>query len=146
MAERIGKYEVVELIGRGGMGTIYRARDSVLERSVALKVVSSFEVTPELRVRFFREAQACARLSHPNIVTIHDMGEDGGRLFIVMELLEGEELRQLIARRAPLALEPPPPGTRDPTIGPRPRRHGAAPGPWWDRREWPRGQPQGLPP
>jgi serine/threonine protein kinase len=105
MAERIGKYEVVELIGRGGMGTIYRARDSVLERSVALKVVSSLEVTPELRVRFFREAQACARLSHPNIVTIHDMGEDGGRLFIVMELLEGEELRQLIARRAPLALE-----------------------------------------
>lgn len=61
MAERIGKYEVVELIGRGGMGTIYRARDSVLERSVALKVVSSLEVTPELRVRFFREAQACAR-------------------------------------------------------------------------------------
>jgi len=87
------------------MGTIYQARDSVLERSVALKVVSSLEVTPELRTRFFREAQACARLSHPNIVTIHDMGEDGGRLFIVMELLEGEELRQLIARRAPLELE-----------------------------------------
>src|SRR5262245_17388761 len=105
MPEMIGKYEVVELIGRGGMGTIYKARDSVLDRSVALKVVSSLEVTPELRVRFFREAQACARLSHPNIVTIHDMGEDGGRLFIVMELLEGEELRQLIARRAPLELE-----------------------------------------
>jgi eukaryotic-like serine/threonine-protein kinase len=105
MPEMIGKYEVVKLIGRGGMGTIYKARDSVLERSVALKVVSSLEVTPELRVRFFREAQACARLSHPNIVTIHDMGEDGGRLFIVMELLEGEELRQLIARRAPLELE-----------------------------------------
>ncbi|HKQ66072.1 MAG TPA: protein kinase, partial [Methylomirabilota bacterium] len=105
MPEMIGKYEVVKLIGRGGMGTIYQARDSVLERSVALKVVSSLEVTPELRTRFFREAQACARLSHPNIVTIHDMGEDGGRLFIVMELLEGEELRQLIARRAPLELE-----------------------------------------
>jgi serine/threonine-protein kinase len=105
MPEMIGKYEVVKLIGRGGMGTIYKARDSVLERSVALKVVSSLEVTPELRTRFFREAQACARLSHPNIVTIHDMGEDGGRLFIVMELLEGEELRQLIARRAPLELE-----------------------------------------
>jgi eukaryotic-like serine/threonine-protein kinase len=105
MAERIGKYELVELIGRGGMGTIYRARDSVLGRSVALKMVSSLEVTPELRTRFFREAQACARLSHPNIVTIHDMGEDAGRLFIVMELLEGEELRQLIARRAPITLE-----------------------------------------
>ena len=105
MAETIGKYEVVELIGRGGMGTIFRARDPVLERAVALKVVSSLEVTPELRARFFREAQACARLSHRNIVTIHDIGEDGGRLFIVMELLEGEELRQLIARRAPLTLE-----------------------------------------
>ena len=105
MAETIGKYEVVELIGRGGMGTIFRARDPVLERAVALKVVSSLEVTPELRARFFREAQACARLSHLNIVTIHDIGEDGGRLFIVMELLEGEELRQLIARRAPLTLE-----------------------------------------
>ena len=74
--------------------------------SVALKVISSdVEVTDELRARFFREAQACARLSHPNIVTVYDMGEDDGRLFIVMELLEGEELRQLIARRQALALE-----------------------------------------
>src|SRR5262245_2986217 len=105
MVQRIGKYEVIERIGRGGMGTIFKARDPILERAVALKVLSSLEVTPELRARFFREAQACARLSHPNIVTIHDMGEDDGRLYIVMELLEGEELRQIIARRAPLALE-----------------------------------------
>ena len=105
MPERIGKYEVIERIGRGGMGVIFKARDPVLERSVALKVLSSLEVTPELRARFFREAQACARLSHPNIVTIHDLGEDDGRLFIVMELLEGEELRQIIARHPPLALE-----------------------------------------
>jgi len=105
MAEKIGKYEVIGRIGRGGMGMIFKARDPVLERSVALKVISSLEVTPELRARFFREAQACARLSHPNIVTIYDMGEDDGRLFIVMELLEGEELRQLIARQPPLALE-----------------------------------------
>jgi hypothetical protein len=105
MAEKIGKYELLERIGRGGMGVIFKARDPILERSVALKVLSSLEITPEVRARFFREAQACARLSHPNIVTIYDMGEDDGRLFIVMELLEGEELRQLIARRAPLALE-----------------------------------------
>ena len=106
MAEKIGRYEDLAVIGRGGMGMIYRARDPVLDRSVALKVISSFEVTADLRARFFREARACARLrEHPNIVTIHDMGEDDGRLFIVMELLEGEELRHLIARHAPLTLE-----------------------------------------
>src|SRR5262249_56709587 len=103
-AEKIGKYEVIDLIGRGGMGTIYRARDPILQRSVALKVISNLEVTPELRARFFREAQACARITHPNIVIIHDMGEDSGRLFIVMELLEGEELRRVIARQAQLSL------------------------------------------
>jgi len=106
MPEKIGRYEDLEVIGRGGMGMIYKARDPVLERSVALKVISSVEITPDLRARFFREARACARLrDHPNIITIHDMGEDAGRLFIVMELLEGEELRRLIARHAPLTLE-----------------------------------------
>jgi serine/threonine protein kinase len=105
MAEKIGRYEDLKVIGRGGMGMIYRARDPVLERSVALKVISSFEVTADLRARFYREARACARLrDHPNIVTIHDMGEDDGRLFIVMELLEGEELQKIIARHAPLTL------------------------------------------
>ena len=78
----------------------------MLSRPVALKVISTdVEVTDEVRARFFREAQACARLSHPNIVTVYDMGEDDGRLFIVMELLEGVELRRLIADRTPLALE-----------------------------------------
>jgi hypothetical protein len=105
VAEKIGKYEVVERIGRGGMGMIFSARDPMLNRPVALKVISAPEVTAELRSRFFREAQACARLSHPNIVTIYDMGEDDGALFIVMERLEGEDLRQLIGRRAPLAVE-----------------------------------------
>jgi serine/threonine protein kinase len=104
MAQKIGKYEVIEQIGRGGMGTIFRARDPILERSVALKVISDLEVTPELRSRFFREAQACARITHPNIVIVHDMGEDDGRLFIVMELLEGEELRRVIARHEQLSL------------------------------------------
>jgi serine/threonine-protein kinase len=106
MPEKIGRYEDLEVIGRGGMGVIYKARDPVLERSVALKVISSVELTDDVRARFYREARACARLrDHPNIVTIHDMGEDAGRLFIVMELLEGEELRRLMARRAPLTLE-----------------------------------------
>ena len=106
MPEKIGRYEDLVVIGRGGMGVIYKARDPVLERSVALKVISSVELTDDLRARFYREARACARLrDHPNIVTIHDMGEDAGRLFIVMELLEGEELRHLMARRVPLTLE-----------------------------------------
>jgi len=105
MAEKIGKYEVIDQIGRGGMGTIFRALDPILQRSVALKVISNLEVTPELRTRFFREAQACARITHPNIVIIHDMGEDNGQLFIVMELLEGEELRRVIARHAQLTLK-----------------------------------------
>jgi predicted Ser/Thr protein kinase len=104
MSQKIGKYEVINQIGRGGMGTIFRARDPILERSVALKVISDLEVTPELRSRFFREAQACARIAHPNIVIVHDMGEDDGRLFIVMELLDGEELGQVIARHEQLSL------------------------------------------
>src|SRR5713226_2864551 len=104
--QKIGKYEVRERIGRGGMGMIFKAHDPVLNRAVALKVISTdIEVTDELRARFFREAQACARLSHPNIVTVYDMGEDDGRLFIVMEYLEGEELRHVIAQRKALALE-----------------------------------------
>jgi hypothetical protein len=104
--ETIGKYRIVEPIGRGGMGTIYKARDPVLDRLVALKVISpEIEVSDDLRTRFFREAKACAKLNHPNIVTVHDMGEDAGRLFIVMELLQGEELRQIIKANTPLALE-----------------------------------------
>src|SRR5438034_3826224 len=106
MPERIGKYRVVERIGRGGMGMIFKAHDPVLQRLVALKVISpEVEVTDELRARFFREAQACAKLNHPNIVTVYDMGEDDGLLFIVMELLEGEELRRLITQGTRLGLE-----------------------------------------
>ena len=107
MAEQlIGKYRILERIGRGGMGIIYKAHDPVLDRLVALKVISpEVEVTDELRTRFFREAQACAKLNHPNIVTVYDMGEHDGRLFIVMELLEGQELRRLVAPGAPLTLE-----------------------------------------
>src|SRR5207249_10917120 len=95
-----------ERIGRGGMGMIFKAHDPLLDRLVAVKVISpEVEVTDTLRARFFREAQACAKLSHPNIVTVFDMGEDEGRLFIVMELLDGEELRRLVAERKVLALD-----------------------------------------
>ncbi|HEY3190341.1 MAG TPA: protein kinase [Solirubrobacteraceae bacterium] len=102
----IGKYRVTDRIGRGGMGMIFKAHDPVLDRLVALKVISpEVEVTDELRARFFREAKACAKLNHPNIVTVYDMGEDESRLFIVMELLEGQELRQLIKANPALSVE-----------------------------------------
>src|SRR5262245_1374379 len=95
--ERIGKYKILARIGRGGMGTIFKAHDPILNRPVALKVISTdIDVTDEVSARFFREAQACAQLSHPNIVTVYDMGEDAGRIFFVMELLDGVELRRLI--------------------------------------------------
>src|SRR5262245_23317175 len=105
MPEQIGKYHIIERIGRGGMGTVFKARDPVLDRMVALKVISSEgDVTEELKQRFYREAQACAKLSHPNIVVVHDLGEDSGQLFIVMEFLDGQELKYLIEQRR-LSLE-----------------------------------------
>jgi hypothetical protein len=105
-APHIGKYRIVEQIGRGGMGTIFKAHDPALDRLVALKVISQdVPVTDDLRIRFFREAKACARLNHPNIVTIHDIGEHDGRIFIVMELLEGQELRRVVTPGTSLTLE-----------------------------------------
>jgi tetratricopeptide (TPR) repeat protein/predicted Ser/Thr protein kinase len=106
MRQRIGKYEILERVGRGGMGSVFKAYDPMLDRAVALKVISSdSDANEELRARFFREAQACARLNHPNIVTVYELGEVEGQLFIVMELLEGQELRQIIAERKIVHLE-----------------------------------------
>ena len=95
--ERIGRYQVIERIGRGAMGVVYRAHDDVMGRDVALKVLmADLEDDPEVRTRFHREAEAAARLSHPNIITIFDVGEDGERFFIVMELLSGTTLKELM--------------------------------------------------
>jgi len=106
MIQKIGKYRILERIGRGGMGTVYKAHDPMLDRLVALKVISSEgEITDELKTRFYREAQACARLNHPNIVVVHDLGEDQGRLYIVMEFLDGDELKLLITQRKPLSTQ-----------------------------------------
>ena len=104
--EAVGKYRIVHRIGRGGMGLVFKAHDPSLDRLVAIKLVSAdLEISDEVRARFFREAFACAQLSHPNIVTIYDMGEDDGRLYIVMEYLEGVELSHLIRRRDALTVE-----------------------------------------
>jgi serine/threonine protein kinase len=90
----LGPYEIVGSIGAGGMGEVYRARDSRLNRDVAIKILPrSFASDPDRRARFEREAQAIASLSHPNILAIFDTGIHDGELFIVMELLEGDTLR-----------------------------------------------------
>jgi serine/threonine-protein kinase len=104
--ERIGRYQVVERIGRGAMGLVYRARDESMNREVALKVLTAdIEDDPDIRARFHREAEAAARLSHPNIITIYDVGEDGDRFFIVMELLRGLILKDYLKQPEGARLE-----------------------------------------
>src|SRR5262245_25905432 len=90
---RIGRYRIVARIGRGGMGVVYSAVDEASGRQVALKVLmADLAADPETRARFDRESQAAARLVHPNIITVHDAGQDGGRPFIAMQLLQGVSL------------------------------------------------------
>lgn len=94
---QLGPYKVISLIGSGGMGEVYRARDTRLLRDVALKVLpASFTNDPDRVRRFEQEARAVAALNHPNIVSVHDVGASGGVHYIVSELLEGETLRQRI--------------------------------------------------
>jgi eukaryotic-like serine/threonine-protein kinase len=102
---KLGKYELVGELGRGGMGIVYRARDPMINRLVALKTITTgLAENPALLQRFYREAQSAGGLQHPNIVTIYDMGEESGTPYIAMELIEGETLEQLIAERANLPL------------------------------------------
>lgn len=102
---KLGKYELIQELGRGAMGIVYRARDPIINRLVALKtIIKGVAEDPDLLQRFYREAQSAGGLQHPNIVTIYDMGEEAGTPYIAMELVEGESLEQLIARRAPLPL------------------------------------------
>jgi eukaryotic-like serine/threonine-protein kinase len=95
---RLGPYEVLVPLGAGGMGEVYRARDTRLGREVAIKVLPErFVSDPEALARFEREARAVAALSHPNILAIHDFGRDGSTVYAAMELLEGHSLRDLLA-------------------------------------------------
>src|SRR5271166_4745745 len=94
---QLGPYKIIALIGAGGMGEVYRARDTRLLRDVAIKVLPvSFTTDPDRLRRFEQEARAVAALNHPNIVSIYDVGNVEGVHFIVSELLEGETLRQRI--------------------------------------------------
>ena len=101
---RLGPYEVLGLIGAGGMGEVYRARDTRLERTVALKILPPrLALDPALRARFQREARAISALEHPHICTLHDIGEQEGQAFLVMEHLSGETLADRL-KKGPLAL------------------------------------------
>jgi serine/threonine-protein kinase len=103
---RIGRYELLEKIGKGGMGVVYRGRDSAIGRLVAVKMlISDIDVSEETRERFFREARSAGQLTHRNIITIYDFGEENGRAYIVMELLSGESLASRLSRHERLPLE-----------------------------------------
>jgi tRNA A-37 threonylcarbamoyl transferase component Bud32/tetratricopeptide (TPR) repeat protein len=103
---RIGKYDIVKPLGKGAMGIVYLAKDSMLDREVALKVmVSNIADDPELKMRFEREAKAVARLSHPNVVNVFDLGyHTDGSPFMAMELLRGDDLQKTL-RTGPMPLE-----------------------------------------
>jgi tRNA A-37 threonylcarbamoyl transferase component Bud32 len=97
----IGRYVVVKAVGAGAMGSVYAAYDPDLDRRVALKLLRSRSDSEELRSRLLREAKAMARLSHPSVITVHDVGEYSNRLFIAMEFIEGGTLRDWLARNGP---------------------------------------------
>jgi serine/threonine protein kinase len=94
-----GRYRLVELLGQGGMATIFRAADTQLGRDVAVKLLRpEYLQDPDFSARFRQEAQAAASLSHPNVVQVYDYGEDPSGPYIVMELVDGEDLATIIRR------------------------------------------------
>ena len=104
--KKIGKYEIVEELGRGGMGVVYRAYDASLERDVALKVIQQIALdVADTKARFYREARMAARLSHDAIAVIYEIGEEDGVPFIAMEYLPGRDLRMVIDKKENLSLE-----------------------------------------
>src|SRR5438477_1288663 len=101
----IGKYRIVERVGEGAMGVVYRATDPVLNRTVAIKVMcDAVARDDDLRGRFLREAQAAGSLQHPNVITIYDFGEVDGHLYIAMEFVEGQDVAELLAHQVPLTV------------------------------------------
>src|SRR5687767_1355287 len=102
----IGRYRIIGRLGKGAMGVVYRAVDDVMGRPVAIKVMmADLEEDPETSARFYREAQVAGQLAHRNVITIFDMGDDGGRPFIVMELIDGYSLADYLKRPETAALE-----------------------------------------
>lgn len=107
--EKIGRYEILSTLGQGAMGVVYKARDPLIGRTVAIKMVALTVALPpdhqeEFKKRFFREAQAAGNLHHPNVVTIYDLGEEGGVPFMAQEFVEGESLAQRLKKQGPMPL------------------------------------------
>ena len=103
LGSRLGAYEILAPLGAGGMGEVYRATDTKLGRNVAIKVLPNAAASdPERRQRFEQEARSASALNHPNILTVHDIGEADGTVYIAMELVEGKTLRELVASGEPL--------------------------------------------
>ncbi len=105
MISTLGRYEILAELGQGAMGTVYQARDPLLDRIVAIKTVNLMlpkEEVAEYEARFYQEAKAAGQLSHPNIVTVYDIGKSEKLAYMAMELLEGKELRSLLAARTPI--------------------------------------------
>ena len=103
--QAVSHYKIIKMLGAGGMGKVYLAQDNLLNRKVAIKLLpSSLNYDKQLRARFIREAQLASALDHPNICTIHEVGESAGRHFIVMQYVEGDTLKQVIGER-PLSVD-----------------------------------------
>ncbi len=104
-AARPGRYRVLEELGRGGMGIVYKAQDTVLDRTVAFKVLpETLRDNPQALKNFLREAKSAAKLNHPNIVTVFDAGEQDGRFYIAMEYVDGTTLKEILKRRGQISL------------------------------------------
>lgn len=100
------KYEIIGELGRGAMGIVYKARDTILQRIVALKVMPKFNVdNPQISEKFLEEARTAAKLNHPNIVTVYEAGDEEGDLFIAMEYIEGSNIKQLLLQKKPIPLQ-----------------------------------------
>ena len=97
----IRHYEILEMLGEGGMGVVYKARDTHLDRFAAIKVLSAQAISdPERKRRFVQEAKSASALNHPNIITVYDIGNEGDIAFIAMEYVDGKTLDQLIGRKS----------------------------------------------
>ncbi|MGE5141895.1 MAG: serine/threonine-protein kinase, partial [Acidobacteriota bacterium] len=106
--DNLGRYEIIEELGRGSMGVVYKARDPLLDRILALKTVAldlSAEEATAFEQRFYREARSAGRLNHPNIVTVHDVGKTDSMAYIAMEFLQGRSLREILDSGVVLPVE-----------------------------------------